>query len=460
MVNKVLDYCKDYYENVASYKDDLVILPSTGKNGFFVYPKQMYQLIKNDIGGKKVARWWCKIEKADGNIAGKILLLQYDGFMLSDLQHTAINAGILRATNNNGKERSFSFLKDSIKICTKVDLITSFDDSIKIEINKELDLYYFILKNFEYQLLCNDKAAYINFFNVDFLLIRALFSKYIVDKNYKDRIEVFLSLYKNQIIDFFNEKMFYSEETAQIEEIVLNKIELSDEIKTREYKVMFSEQFRKQEDYYKQIMQIEDSINIEALLPFNGYIYGEYYHKDKKIVLYPEAMKLSGKTGRDLEDLFLGVYIHELFHAFHANYCELHKQDWDYISKNNEILIESLAAAVEYYFVCNILKNQMIADEMLKTWDKHSIFVYPYTGAKAIINDCDPKALRALEKINGSGILQHEIDFEIGDIVYFCKNNLFGIIKCFYLSLGFCEFSEGFLLKDYIEKIWYPKFII
>ena len=129
-------------------------------------------------------------------------------------------------------------------------------------------------------------------------------------------------------------------------------------------------------------------------------IYGEYYHfettinknaitertlAEKTIVLYVEAMKGSGKTGRDLANLFLSVLIHESFHAVHATLCEQIASGTWLNCEKYEIIIESLADAFTYYFAKQILRDDNLAKEKFDGWHRRNILVYPYSGAKELV---------------------------------------------------------------------------
>lgn len=112
------------------------------------------------------------------------------------------------------------------------------------------------------------------------------------------------------------------------------------------------------------------------------YILGRYFHSEKKIILYVQAINLGGTAAR--LPLFEEVFAHEAFHAYHYYACEIASRDLlfqelprrkDYTSK---VVKESLAAFFEFYY-CG---RNGIPTDIDNDWQKNPVYVYPYSGAK------------------------------------------------------------------------------
>lgn len=234
--------------------------------------------------------------------------------------------------------------------------------------------------------------------------IRTNFSIFVQNSNYRSQhksyFEELLMLYKENIFESIFvgllDRYHLHEEVCisriESKDIKLDKIILSSQIKYRQYGL--NEDYKKSDEYNENLEEtyeekkeesdIENGEETDGIGNFSSVLYGEYYPNQRLIVLYVEAMKKSGKTGRDLEDLFLSVLIHEYFHAVHYTFCEMNGQHKPF-GVENEIIVESLAASFEHHFCDDVLRNSVLTKELEESWKKHSVLVYPYSGAKQIV---------------------------------------------------------------------------
>ena len=228
--------------------------------------------------------------------------------------------------------------------------------------------------------------------------IRTNFSEFISDNHYSERdpyrayFEKLLMLYKENIYESVFEGLCnLGFQHIPPKEIFVDKIILSPIIKYEKYGSDVKSKGKYEANLDDSNPKMDDNKKDPYAKDHNDedhsddfLLYGEYYQCSHEIVLYVEAMKRSGKTGRDLEDLFLSVLIHEFFHAVHHTYCDKYGNPHSF-NENNIIIIESLAASFEHFFCKEILRNNRLISEMEDTWDKHSVLIYPYSGAKQII---------------------------------------------------------------------------
>ncbi|MCR5607892.1 MAG: hypothetical protein K6G26_02375 [Lachnospiraceae bacterium] len=235
-------------------------------------------------------------------------------------------------------------------------------------------------------------------------------SKNYYNDPYKEYFEELLLLYKKNIYEDIFGKSFLKNShmpgsnlrRVSSDDIFIDKITLSPMIKYKKFDLnnieIKEDHYDERElDYSNNYKKEDDNGEYDIYAPFSILVYGEYFQKDHEVVLYVEAMKKSGKTGRDLEDLFLSVLIHEFFHAVHHTYCDKYGNRNPF-KDNNDIIVESLAASFEYYFCDKVLSNDILTSEMIDMWKKHSVFVYPYSGAKEILSLEHSKGYHELEK--------------------------------------------------------------
>ena len=111
-------------------------------------------------------------------------------------------------------------------------------------------------------------------------------------------------------------------------------------------------------------------------------ILGQYINNTKTIILYTKAIEeCATRNELEKEEVFKSTFIHEFFHAAHyidADSEEIIKRN-DYTSK---IVKESLASRFEAFYckILGITYYKLIED----SWNRYSVFVYPYSGAKFI----------------------------------------------------------------------------
>ena len=112
------------------------------------------------------------------------------------------------------------------------------------------------------------------------------------------------------------------------------------------------------------------------------YILGRYYHSNRKIVLYVQAINPSDIAAP--LPLFEEVFAHEAFHAYHYYACDIASKNaflqellcrYDYTSK---VVKESLAAFFEFYY-CD---RNGIPTDIDNDWQTNPVYIYPYSGAK------------------------------------------------------------------------------
>ena len=131
---------------------------------------------------------------------------------------------------------------------------------------------------------------------------------------------------------------------------------------------------------YKEIREKLDELF--GMGEFIVQIAGEYCHAARTITLYTRNIISTATHGRTPEENFEAVFAHELFHAYHyqGNDKELICR-CDYTSN---VVKESLAAAFEWHY-CN---ERGIAGNAMphKTWKRHSVLVYPYSGARYLFD--------------------------------------------------------------------------
>jgi len=121
-------------------------------------------------------------------------------------------------------------------------------------------------------------------------------------------------------------------------------------------------------------------------IKFSSSVLGKYINDEKKIILYTRNIEIDTIAGCSNEQNFEKVFVHELFHAYHYRPIS---RDYDKIELicrcdyTSKVVKESLASAFEWHY-CT--KNNILgADELKQSWDKHSVFSYPYSGAAHII---------------------------------------------------------------------------
>ena len=232
-------------------------------------------------------------------------------------------------------------------------------------------------------------------------------SYYGAKNRYKRAFETLLWKYVNNLyaLSIWSLGMDISSGVKYIE---LKRVILSDELFYMEY-VKGEPPIRKP-IAPEEIEKIVDIDNIDPDETPRSLVLGEYYahgvdncpDPHPEIVLYVEAMKrYAGIKGRDIEDLFLSVFIHEFFHAVHHAYCMKFGPAGEaaFCDKKNNIIVESLAAAYEYYFCENILHNDDLKDDLMKTWNKYKPTSFPYSGAKDIVKCTALKKIADLEKM-------------------------------------------------------------
>lgn len=128
------------------------------------------------------------------------------------------------------------------------------------------------------------------------------------------------------------------------------------------------------DDIHKQLDRLFN--NLYFSLP----VLGEYIPGKKTIIFYTKNIEKHNIPGRTNTRAFEAVFAHEYFHAFHYgnNSDELFCRS-DYTSK---IVKESLASAFEWFY-CS--ENSIAGTENLEESWEHSIWSYPYSGAKLLV---------------------------------------------------------------------------
>ena len=83
----------------------------------------------------------------------------------------------------------------------------------------------------------------------------------------------------------------------------------------------------------------------------------------------------------------------------------------------NEINVESLAASFEYYFCDKALHNEDRKKEMRETREKHSVLVYPYSGAKKnMLYDYDGDDI--MDESHGLGSDVRETSKQVSELIF------------------------------------------
>ena len=154
---------------------------------------------------------------------------------------------------------------------------------------------------------------------------------------------------------------------------------------------IFSDNARIQgEEWYSEIKNdIEDILNstIDIKSKYGSYIAGEYYHSElygSKVILYNKVIAKEASASKTLEKAYREVFIHEFFHAFHYYYSN-NKRKEEIIYRNDytsNVIKESLAS----YFEFNYCSAQHIYTDIQYDWKHNEPAVYPYSGAKYIID--------------------------------------------------------------------------
>ena len=156
--------------------------------------------------------------------------------------------------------------------------------------------------------------------------------------------------------------------------------------------------------------------NPDSNVEYDEILLGVYKPDRQEIILYVEAMKLYGKKGSEFEDFFLSVLIHEFFHAVHHTYSS----KFEY--KKYDIIIEALADAFRYLFCKSYLKNDKLAQELKETWENISVMVYPYSGAKGIVQFEDIRFSNVKRFMNFNNISTNElVGIDQYDTELFCS---------------------------------------
>lgn len=120
-------------------------------------------------------------------------------------------------------------------------------------------------------------------------------------------------------------------------------------------------------------------------------VLGKYNHLNKTITLYIRAIlnSIIGKYSNvdnytNFTHRLLAVFVHELFHAYHACDYDSNGHSWNNDFQKNEIIVESLAAHFEWNFIWDTLGRHDMSDSMKNEWGKHACIIWPYAGAKYI----------------------------------------------------------------------------
>lgn len=177
------------------------------------------------------------------------------------------------------------------------------------------------------------------------------------------------------------------------------KIELSEDIEKRSYQgIEFNREIL--EKITSQLRESREQPNNEidnAGFEYSVFgsktdiVLGKYNHLDKTITLYIRAIlnSIIGKYSNvdkytNFTHRFLAVFVHELFHAYHACDYDSNGHSWNNDIQKNEIIVESLAAHFEWNFIWDELGRHDMSDSMKNEWGKHACIVWPYAGAKYI----------------------------------------------------------------------------
>lgn len=132
----------------------------------------------------------------------------------------------------------------------------------------------------------------------------------------------------------------------------------------------------------------------------------ESFVKDRRIILYVKNINKQQNQYGGLNNIYNAVLSHEYFHWLHHLYTmkssALYRKDpnatINYVTTNfkypfefeqrhdyvSEVIKESFAA----YFAYMYCKNKGInVSSLYDAWDRHSVVVYPYSGAKYMLDD-------------------------------------------------------------------------
>lgn len=283
-------------------------------------------------------------------------------------------------------------------------------------------------------------------------------SYYAPADNYKSDFENLLWKYGYNIYSLIAQSLNMKKGVG-IKYIKIKRVMLSDELFYKEY--CDGRSFKKSIEDPKEIEKIVNN-NDDNLYRTRSLVLGEYYahgvnsYPDPypEIVLYFEAMKYYARIKEvDLEDLFLSVFIHEYFHAVHHDYCMCFDSDGEkaFCNNTNAIIVESLAAAYQYYFCENILNNDDLKKDLMDTWNKYKPDVYPYSGAASIVNCTIVKEIRDIETtVKGYKGINELFNSIISPVNMYGKSTASYLLclRCYFvLSLLFMKEAQDELVK-------------
>lgn len=119
------------------------------------------------------------------------------------------------------------------------------------------------------------------------------------------------------------------------------------------------------------------------------YVLGDYNHREKTVTIYMRNVLDSHPY--DCDELVISIFAHEIFHAYHFYLMQLRNRYevmriMRHRSIEDDIVVEGLASYFEHYFdERHKLTNRAI--EIENSWRRYSPYVYPYSGARWIIDD-------------------------------------------------------------------------
>lgn len=282
--------------------------------------------------------------------------------------------------------------------------------------------------------------------NVCSLLIRDNLQSFLSDDSHRQTFEEILLLYPKNIVESLI--MVALDNHKKCPNLPVEKIEISDDIVYHTYSLLSDDLAQLHDFIGRRNNDNHRNISAKELLqPFDTIVYGQYSYKEKKIILYVKAMTLSRKTGKDLEDLFIGTFVHELVHAYQYG---LKKTRGIF---KHPIIIESLASYLEYWLYNRILDNSAAGDRLLQSWNWHSVLIYPYSGAKTLMN----KARGMKSKPIGIAgalhkLLPREIVSECNRYDLSQYETTTGLIEFFELFKSSPEIAETLLLGETIRE--------
>lgn len=151
--------------------------------------------------------------------------------------------------------------------------------------------------------------------------------------------------------------------------------------------------------YEKALEMIQDLI---GQIKFTGLILGCFYYepywnydisktKNEKIILYVKNIEACQKNYGGVFNAFKAVIAHELFHYFHCSLSKFFDGDYTYeFSHRSDYLSDVLKESLASYYEWVICKLYQIPNDLILSWNTHSIKIYPYSGAKYIsdIHEC------------------------------------------------------------------------